>query len=269
MDDLITFILGGFFLVFFKNKMKQEDKNNAMIGGGNIIDLTEIKPDISKKEDKGKIVFDNVSRKKFDPMFENPLNAKKFSPTNSVHLVIPGLMPAPDRVWDNYPSDKIFYMPNDLKPHFHGEAQHHMTKGGFEVTKVFSVKNKNFIDVPDKKLKNYRDKIKSFNNGNSSTPIETWIHWMIPYNQKEYPKLIVKKDSIIWWDFNKLHNLNYVTEDNYNNNIADKNDFLIKLNDKELQIIVTIMDKIGTFYFLCSIGQHAILGHKIIIEVIE
>ena len=271
MDDLTTFILGGFLLVYFKNLMKQKDSKDRieMLGGGDVIDLTNVKPNTAIEEDSGKIVFDNVSTNKFDPMFEYPLNAKKFSPTNSVHLVVPGLMPAPDRVWKDYSSDKIFYMPNDLKPHFHGDAQHHMTKGGFEVSKVFSVKNKDFVNVPNKKLKTYRDKITDFNMGEASTPIETWIHWMIPYNQKEYPKLIVKKNSIIWWDFNKFHNLNYVTEENYNNNKADANDFLIKLDNKELQIIVTIMDKVGTFYFLCSIGQHAALGHKIIIEVIE
>ena len=165
MDDLTTFVLGGFLLVFFKNLMKQEDSKDEikMLGGGDVIDLTDVQPNTAIEEDSGKIVFDNVSTNKFDPMFENPLNAKKFSPTNSVHLVVPGLMPAPDRVWKDYSSDKIFYMPNDLKPHFHGDAQHHMTQGGFEVSKVFSVKNKDFVNVPNKKLKTYRDKITDFN----------------------------------------------------------------------------------------------------------
>jgi hypothetical protein len=39
--------------------------------------------------------------------------------------------------------------------------------------------------------------------------------------------------------------------------------------DKKLQVKVTIMDKIGTFFFLCSIEGHSKLGHKITIEVIE
>ena len=51
-------------------------------------------------------------------MFENPLNAKKMSPTNSVHLVVPGLLPASNKSWINYNQNKMFYMPNDLKPHF-------------------------------------------------------------------------------------------------------------------------------------------------------
>ena len=50
------------------------------VKNGNL-DLTNVKPNTAIEEDSGKIVFDNVSTNKFDPMFENPLNAKKFSPT--------------------------------------------------------------------------------------------------------------------------------------------------------------------------------------------
>lgn len=252
--------------------------NNLIQSGGNnskIIDLTSIIPDIGTVENKNGIeVYANYKdskNKKFSPMFINPLNAKKISPTNSVHLVIPGLLPAHDKKWINYPKDKIFYMPNDLKPHFHGEAQHHMDMSkGFEISEVFSVKNRGFVKVPNKKLERYRKNLVSFNQGGSYTPIETWIHWMIPYNQEEYPKLIVKKNSIVWWDFNKTHNLNFVTAENYFNNVSKGNkDILFPMDKSHLQIKVTIMDQVGTFYFLCSVGGHAEMGHKIIIEVID
>ena len=245
-------------------------KNTQLGGNSNIIDLTKLKPDIVTSESEGLEVKDSAG-KLFKPMFENLLNAKKISPTKSVHLVIPGLMPAYDRGWENYSKNKIFYMPNDFKPHFHGDAMHHANMGGFSVSEVFSIYDNKFVNVPDKKLEKYRQKINSFNNGEESTPIETWIHWKIPYNEKEYPKLKVKKDSIIWWDFTNLHNLKLVSKKNYYNNISpDNEDTLIKLNNDKLQIIVTIMNNIGTYYFLCSIGNgaHAELGHKITIEVI-
>ena len=203
-------------------------------------------------------------------MFINPLNAKEISPTNSVHLVVPGLLPAPPKSWDNYSIDQIFYMPNDFMPHRHGEAQHHITMG-FEVDKVFSVNYEAFVDVENKKLKKYRQDLTEFNDGKSSTPVETWIHWRIPYDKMEYPTLKVKKGSIIWWDFKNTHNLNYVTKNSYDNNTAeDDHDRLLQTDaDKTLQIIVTIMDKVGEFYFLCSIPGHGELGHKITIKVVD
>ena len=64
--------------------------------------------------------------------------------------------------------------------------------------------------------------------------------------------------------------MNIVSEESYNNNVANgSNDKLLKLNNNNLQIIVTIMDKVGTFYFLCSIYGHASMGHKIKISVID
>jgi hypothetical protein len=110
-------------------------------------------------------------------------------------------------------------------------------------------------------------KLNGFNNGESSTPVETWIHWMIPYNKEEYPKLIVKKNSIIWWDYNNHHNLNFVSEKSYNENKVDKNDILLPNENKKLQVKVTIMDTVGNFYFLCSVPGHAEDGHKIKIIV--
>jgi hypothetical protein len=103
--------------------------------------------------------------------------------------------------------------------------------------------------------------------------VETWIHWRIPYDKKEYPTLKVKKDSIIWWDFNnEHHNLNIVNEKSYNKNtINDDTDInigkLVTPQHGNMQIIVTIMDEPGTYYFLCSIKGHAELGHKIKIIV--
>ena len=240
----------------------------------NTIDLTDIYPDTTKEEGENGITvyadYSNSKDNKFNPMFFNPINAKKLSPTNSVHLVIPGLLPASDKKWIDFNENQIFYMPNDFKPHFHGEAMHHKNNKGFEVNKVFLLSTNDFTNVENKQLDDYRKNLNDFNNGKSSTPIETWIHWMIPYNSQDYPKLIVKKDSILWWDFNKYHNLNCVSQESYNNNVADgANDKLLKLNNDDIQIIVTIMDKVGTFYFICSIYGHALMGHKIIIEVID
>jgi len=266
---------------FYKKYMKYNNKyKNLFQNGGNSnskkIDLTNIIPNnLELVEKKNGIEvyanYDDFKKKKFSPMFLNPLNARKISPTNSVHLVIPGLLPAYNKKWIDYPEDQIFYMPNDLKPHFHGEAQHHMQLSkGIKINEVFSLKINKFVKVTNNKLESYRKYLKKFNQGYEKTPIETWIHWMIPYNQEEYPKLIVKKNSIIWWDFNKHHNLNLVSKDNYNNNISNSDtDVLFPMDDSNLQVKVTIMDKVGIFYFLCSVSGHAKLGHKIIIEVIN
>ena len=159
-------------------------------------------------------------------------------------------------------------MPNDLIPHFHGEAQHHSNNMGFKINNVFLLSNKKLKTVENKKLVKYRKLLIDFNNGKKNTPIETWIHWKIPYNKKEYPTLIVRLNSIIWWDFTNDHNLNLVSKINYYNNISDSKDVLIKNDNTKFQVKVTIMDKIGTFYFLCSVGSHAKQGHKIIIKVI-
>ena len=187
MDDITTFLVGGIVLLLFKKIYKKEKLE--MFGGARTeTDLTNLKPDTKINEpDMGLIIYDSTSPKKFSPMFENPLSAKKISPTNSVHLVAPGLIPAPNRTWKDkkYPDDKVFYMPNDFKPHFHGDAQHHMTKDGFEVDKAFLVSSKEFVEVENKKLKNYRENLKDFNNGMPNTAVETWIHWKIPYNEIE------------------------------------------------------------------------------------
>ena len=50
---------------------------------------------------------------------------------------------------------------------------------------------------------------------------------------------------------------------------VDKNDILLPNEKKKLQVKVTIMDKVGNFYFLCSVPGHAEDGHKIKIVVIE
>lgn len=266
---------------YYEKFLKYQTKYENLIqkGGNNhskIIDLTTVIPsNLGLIENKNGVEvyadYKDSKNKKFSPMFLNPLNARKISPTDSVHLVIPGLLPAHNKKWIDYPEDQIFYMPNDLKPHFHGEAQHHMNMSkGFEISEVFSLKKNGFVSVPNKKLKNYRSYLKNFNQGGSGTPIETWIHWMIPYNQEEYPKLIVRKNSILWWDFNKHHNLNLVTKENYDNNISKGNkDILFPMDNSDLQVKVTIMDKVGTFYFLCSVPGHAEIGHKIIIEVVN
>ena len=285
MEDIRYFLIGGITALIVKklSELNFEDQKGGSPLPKKIvkkqkrieeIDLTNLNPDTTAVEDKdGMIItanYSNVKDKKFEPMFLNPLNAKKISPTKSVHLVVPGLLPAPPKKWDNYSRDQIFYMPNDFMPHRHGEAQHHITMG-FEVDKVFSVNYEAFIDVENKELKEFREDLLDFNNGSSNTPVETWIHWRIPYDKIEYPNLIVKKGSIIWWDFENTHNLNYVSKSSYETNSAeDSHDRLLQTDaDKTLQIIVTIMDKVGEFYFLCSIPGHGELGHKITIKVID
>lgn len=285
MEDIRFFLIGGITALIVKkvSELNFEDQKGGSPAPKKVIkkpkrieeiDLTNLSPDITAVENKdGMIVTANysvVKDKKFEPMFLNPLNAKKISPTKSVHLVVPGLLPAPPKKWDNYSRDQIFYMPNDFMPHRHGEAQHHITMG-FEVDKVFSVNYEAFVDVKNKKLNKYRQDLTEFNDGKSSTPVETWIHWRIPYDKIEYPTLKVKKGSIIWWDFKNTHNLNYVTKNSYDSNTADdNNDRLLQIDaDKTLQIIVTIMDKVGEFYFLCSIPGHGGLGHKITIKVVD
>lgn len=266
MMAIILFILTSSLIYKKINKVNQVTENNT-------IDLTNINPNTNIEELNGLTVYadyNNSEDKKFFPMFINPLDAKKISPTNSVHLIVPGLMPASNKKWIDYDQNQIFYMPNDLKLHFHGEAMHHKDNKGFQVKKVFLLSTNDFTDVKNKQLQEYRDNLDDFNNGKSSTPIETWIHWMIPYNSQDYPDLIIKKNSVLWWDFNQYHNLNIVSEESYNNNVANgSNDKLLKLNNNNLQIIVTIMDKVGTFYFICSIYGHASMGHKIKISVIE
>ena len=131
-------------------------------------------------------------------------------------------------------------------------------------------KNK-YKKVKNKKIEEYRSKrgIKNFNNGKSSTPIETWIHWRIPYDYKEYPMLIVRKHSIIWWDYFKTHTLALVeTEEEYEENNFDRALMISSDEDKKSETVVTIMNKRGTFYFVCTIEGHAELGHKIVIKVI-
>lgn len=237
----------------------------TVMNDSNIIDLTNIVPEIKLIEEPNglQIMTDAKSKNLFSPMFENPLNAKETSPSDSIHLVIPGLMPVLPEKWKDFDKNKIFYMPNDIKPHLHGSASHHMGDG-FKLDRAFSLNKNEFIQT-DKKLTNLRGNLDSFNNGEANTPIETWIHWKIPSDEKQYKNLKVKKHSIIWWDFNDHHNLFLV-----NSNKATSDDINISDNlNESMNIVVTIMDKIGTYYFICTVPGHAELGHKIQIEVIE
>ena len=123
----------------------------------------------------------------------------------------------------------------------------------------------------EKQLIAFRNKIKGFSDGQAKTPVETWIHWKIPSDEKEYPTLRVQKDSIIWWDYSDMHNLSYVkSADRYKQNKSNSEDILIEDNVNEgMNIVATIMDKVGKFHFLCSVPGHAGLGHKIVIDVVE
>ena len=236
----------------------------------NIIDLTNLKPgtNLKKKKDGLKILTSIDER--FKPMFENPLNAKKKSPTKSIHLVVPGLMPVLPETWIGYDKKKIFYMPNDFTPHFHGSASHH-EGDGFQLDRAFILSKKYFIKTT-KELKDFRNELEGFNNGEPETPIETWIHWKIPDNEIQYKDLKIRKNSILWWDFKDWHNLYYCSKESFNNNKVDEEDKEnIKIEDnlnKGKNIVVTIMDQIGDYYFICSVPGHAESGHKIKITVV-
>ena len=160
-------------------------------------------------------------------------------------------------------------MPNDLKPHLHGSASHHIGDG-FKLNRAFSLNKNKFIET-NKKLEKFRSKLKSFNKGEANTSIETWIHWKIPSDKKQYKDLKVKKHSIIWWDFDDNHNLYYVKSKNrFDSNEINLDDFDINDDENEdMNIVVTIMDNIGKYYFICSVPGHAEIGHKIQIEVVE
>lgn len=273
MEDFKNIIIFGLFTLIFNNVIK---KKREQYGGSKQINLQYV---IESKEinlieinstSNSKIVNSEIyaGGNIFSPMFSNILEAVRYSPSNSAHLVVPGLMPI-DEKWDSDDKNMIYYMPNDIVPHKHGKATHH-SEGGFELDRVFLMSISKFKSST-KKMPEYRLKLNNFNNGFNNSPVETWIHWKIPKNKQPYSKLVVKKDSIIWWDFNNHHNLNLVSEEDYSKN-ESKSNIPIQDNlntDKNMNIVVTIMDKIGIFYFLCSIGNHALKGHKIIIEVIN
>ena len=234
------------------------------------IDLSNLTPDTTLQElEKDLTIYANKEKKKFTPVFKNPLNAKKISPTNGVHLSVPGLMPSSDSTWEDG-TNTVYYMPNDKKPHLHGDAPHH--EAMFEIDEVFKMSNRKYFPTKNKQIVEYRMKngIINFNNGKSNTPVEVWIHWRIPYNKKEYPTLIVRKDSILWWDFTKHHNLFLLKKkiDYENNNFSNSIKVSKNKANSESETLVTFMDKIGIFYFVCTVEGHAKMGHKIIIKVI-
>ena len=238
----------------------------------NIIDLTNLKPDKTLKEKKDGLEILTSKKKKFSPMFKNPFNAKKISTTNTIHLVVPGLMPVFPETWKKYKKKKIFYMPNDFIPHFHGSASHH-EGDGFQLNRAFILSKKQFIKT-SKKLETFRDNLEGFNDGEPETPIETWIHWKIPDNKKQYKDLKIRKNSILWWDFKNWHNLYYCSKESFDKNkVNEEDEENIKIEDnlnkgKGKNIVVTIMDQIGDYYFICSVGNHAKSGHKIKITVV-
>lgn len=266
MEDLAVFLAAGSIGLFLKNILNSK-KNNIMCGGGgNIIDLTELKPSGKSEPLEGKTIYAKIEKGEFSPVFENPLKAKRLSPTSGVHISVPGLMPASNDTWEDG-SNKIYYMPNDKKPHLHGDAPHHQAM--FEIDEVYQMNEDKYFPTENKQIARYRNtqEIKDFNAGKNNTAVEVWIHWRIPYDKKEYPELIVRKNSIIWWDFTNHHNLFIVDNvDNYNNNNFGNSKEISR--NKELNTLVTFMNKKGTFYFACTKPNHAKWGHKIKITVI-
>lgn len=272
MEDFKNIFIFGLVTLIINNIIK---KDREQYGGstqeygsilkGNEINLVQINSTSNTKIVNSEIYAGGFL---FSPMFSNILEAVKYSPSNSAHLVIPGLMPI-DEKWDTGDKNMTYFMPNDVVPHNHGKATHH-SGDGFKLNRVFLMSLSKFKSST-KRMPEFRLKLDKFNNGFNNSPVETWIHWKIPKNKQPYSKLKVKKDSIIWWDFNNHHNLNLVSEEDYYKN-ESKSNIPIQDNlntDKNMNIVVTIMDKVGMFYFLCSIGNHAERGHKIMIEVIN
>ena len=216
-------------------------------------------------------IFDN-SDKEYSPVTNGVKKSVDLSKLGNAHILIQGLLPAPNLNIKKYDLNKVFYMPNNFTPHKHGNAQHHMALDKFKIKKVFSVKKSEFDIISSKEeqisLSFYRNKLKEFNNGESNTAIETWIHWKIPTDELPYPVLYCKKNSIIWWDMNTHHDLNFVSEESYIKNKKGDGIELDGYSANDLKIIITIMDEPGTYYFLCSMGNHAERGHKIKIIVV-
>ena len=214
-------------------------------------------------------IYSNRDQMKYFPVFYSLDEALSASPSRGVHLIVPGLLPAPDGKWKTGSPHKIYYMPNDSKPHHHGDAPHHLVD--WDISEVFEMKDMKWHSVENKRIQKYRNVkgILDFNKGLGNKPVETWIDWRIPHNKKQYPELIVKKNSIIWWDFYNTHNLGMVnTKRKYSVNDLSDVRVISKNSDKKSQTLVTIMNKVGVYYFVCSVKGHAKLGHKIIIKVI-
>ena len=297
MEDYLIYaagagVVGLVFEKFFNDRKVTnqtgggEDNIETMEGGGGHsmdpqmtlryggIDLTKLDKDQIALNMTLEEPFELNSTKdkmRFFPMFYSLDKALEASPTNGVHLIVPGLLPAPHGVWKTGDPEKIYYMPNDSKPHHHGDAPHHLVD--WDIDEVFELNDMKWHDVEGKSIEKYRSKkeIVAFNAGENGTAVETWIDWRIPHDQKDYPHLIVKKYSIIWWDFFNTHNLGLVgSEDDFiNNNLTTENLIQVsKEDEKKSQTLVTIMNKRGTFYFVCSVKGHSEIGHKIIIKVI-
>ena len=247
-------------------KLREAYKNKQVI---DLTNLTSTNISSNMFESEPLTLKSTKDNKKYFPVFYTLENALRASPSNSVHLLVPGLLPAPDGFWTTGGKNKIYYMPNDSKPHHHGDAPHHLVD--WDIHEVYNMSTMSWNPVEGKSIEKYRNHpdIVNFNRGKSNTAVETWINWRIPHNEKEYPELVVKKNSIIWWDFYNTHNLALVLNktDYDNNNVSDIRR-VSKSSNKESQTLVTIMDKIGTYYFVCSVSGHAQMGHKIKIIVI-
>ena len=250
--------------------------NYLMIGGiGNEIITRDYiySHKLIPSNEKGSLKILDEYNKEYSPVTHNIIESVKMSEVGNAHVLIQGLLPAPKLQLKGYDLNKVFYMPNNFTPHKHGAAQHHQALEKFKVEKVFSVKRCDFDIITSKEeqisLSSYRRNLKEFNEGKSNTAIETWIHWKIPSDELAYPELYCKVNSIIWWDMNTHHDLNFVSEKNYRENKRGEGKELEGYSAKDLKIILTVMDKPGTYYFLCSIGNHAERGHKIKIIVVD
>lgn len=289
-DYLLLTASAGVGYLFWEKFMKKEEETEEFeqLGGGegqkldtaidpNLqlreggIDLTNINCGAWDKTPKGAIELKSTKEEmKTFPCYKDFNEALEASPTKGFHLVVPGLLPAPNSSWTEGKPEDIWLMPNDSKPHHHGDAPHHLVD--WDISEVFEMVDLKYHSVKNKKIKKYREKkeIQNFYEGNENSAIETWINWRIPYDEKDYPVLIVNKYSIIWWDFYNTHNLALVdNEDNYTSNNFENSEIIYENDSTEgSHTLVTVMNKRGNFYFACTKKGHAELGHKIIIRVV-
>ena len=117
-----------------------------------LIDLSNLNPK-EYLNTKPKKIAAKYEEKIFTPMCLNPADAIEDSKSETVHLAVPGLMPASPDYWKNYHNrHQIFYMPNDKKPHLHGDAPHHQAK--FDIDKVWLMSKNKYVKTSSKQIRN-------------------------------------------------------------------------------------------------------------------
>ena len=127
------------------NYIKFKLFNFYQTGGTKLIDLVNLMKNNSNQKGPLEIHSDQGKKTKFFPMYTSVEEAVSASPTKGCHLVIPGLLPANGSRWKDPYSNEMFFMPNDVKPHFHGDATHH--NANFDIKKVYIMTNEKNLNI--------------------------------------------------------------------------------------------------------------------------